>query len=68
MERLQSVQITIRKRMVLAVAHRVPYGHQGRGEGRNTHDCDLLNDWTLNFLDLTEPSEETHSNMPSRSG
>ena len=39
-----------------------------RRKGKNTHDCDLFNNWTLNLLDLTETSEETHSNMVSRSG
>ena len=39
-----------------------------RRRGQHTPDCDLFNNWTLNFLDLTETSEETHSNMASRPG
>ena len=37
-----------------------------RRRGKNTHNSDLFNNQTLNFLDLTEPSKETHSNMASR--
>ena len=39
-----------------------------RRKGKNTHDYDLFHNWTLNFLDLTEPSAEIHINMASRSG